>query len=217
LNQRGREATAFDRTVHLMKDNNDNNFDQSDEDGKEESKNVAENGSSESLKRDSLAIDDFTDFDPDSLEAEDDWKDFFDDFGPTTSGSGTTLSSTEDNDSVSKPSGDDSTTDSINSLTLMPPPPPLKGGTSQGGTGTPSTTTTTTTTTTSTIPSNMPTTFSTTTPGIEALATNRPPLDHSITRRIKTAGTVDRRDSTPPSWHSEAADLPHRHAMVQDM
>mmetsp|Transcript_3937 Transcript_3937/g.6990 ORF Transcript_3937/g.6990 Transcript_3937/m.6990 type:complete len:507 (+) Transcript_3937:2-1522(+) len=54
-------------------------------------------------------------------------------------------------------------------------------------------------------------------PGIDELSSNRPPLDHSITRRKKTAGTVDRRDSAPPSWHSEAADLPHRQAMVQDI
>lgn len=180
--------------------------DETDEDGKDgkiRSKgNDDDDSPSASLKRNSLIVDDFPYFDPDGLEVEDDWRDVFDDedeSGHLGLSSGAAVA--DDNDS--KRSLDDSATDSINSSTLMPPPPPLKESASPGTTSTATT-------------SIMPTTFSTV-PGIEGLATNRPPLDHSITRRKKTAGTVDRRDSAPPSWHSEAADLPHRQAMVQDM
>ncbi|KAG7347221.1 hypothetical protein IV203_037336 [Nitzschia inconspicua] len=158
----------------------------------------------------SLVEDDFPDFDPDSLEV-DDWRDVFDDedgVGPL--GSSNSVSATDDDGDNIKISGDDSTSDSINSSTLMPPPPSLKEATSNG------TTTTTTTTASMRDSATMPTTSSNIS-GIGSIVSNRPPLDHSITRRMKTAGTVDRRESAPPSWHSEAADLPHRQAMVQDI
>lgn len=163
----------------------------------------SDDGKSDSLKRNSLVVDDFPDFDPDGLEVEDDWRDVFDDEDDTNDPMNpTTLEFSAGDDNDVKISGDDSTTDSINSSTLMPPPPPLKESTSAAAT--------------TAVTTNMSTAFSAI-PEIEGLVVNRPPLDHSITRRIKTAGTVDRRDSAPPSWHSEAADLPHRQAMVQDM
>jgi hypothetical protein len=212
LNHRGREesATGLNLSVFVFALLMKKNSDQSDVNGKEEGKNIIEDGSSESLKTNSLVVDDFPDFDADSLEVEDDWNDVFDDEDESCTFDSSALGTSRKDDNDSKLSCDESTTDSINSSALMPPPPPLKDTTPQGSTST----TTTTTATKST--SNMPTTFSSV-PGMDSLATNRRPLDHSITRRIKTAGTVDRRDSAPPSWHSDAADLPHRQAMVQDM
>ncbi|KAL3924051.1 MAG: hypothetical protein SGILL_001282 [Bacillariaceae sp.] len=160
------------------------------------------------MKRNSLMVDDFPDFDPASLEAEDDWGAVFDDdddhndldlgeSSPLSESKAvapfSTGSDDKNKDSDEKNSGKDLS---------MPPPPSLTQSSSQGST--------------SSLLSSMPTCFSKI-PSIEGLMKNRPPMDHSITRRKKTAGTADRRDSAPPTWHSEAADLPHRQAMVQDV
>jgi hypothetical protein len=194
-----------------MKNNHDEAEEDGSENGSENGENVTEGGTSESVKRNSLVADEFPNFDQDGLEVEDDWKDVFDDDDDDNESGAISPSALETisaDGSDSKPSGNDSISDSINSSSLMPPPPPpLQDNTSQGSTSTPTTTTSN---------SNTPTIFSIL-PTMECLANNRRPLDHSITRRIKTAGTVDRKDNAPPSWHSDAADLPHRQAMVQDM
>lgn len=177
------------------------------EDGDEEKDEVSElpNGhddnATDNMKRNSLMVDDFPDFDPASLEAEDDWGAVFDDddeHSDIAVGTSSPLSESRAVASISTNSGDK---DSSTELS-MPPPPPLTQSTSQGST--------------SSLLSSMPTSFSKI-PSIDGISKNRPPMDHSITRRKKTAGTADRRDSAPPTWHSEAADLPHRQAMVQDM
>ena len=181
----------------------------------------AENNPSPMMKRNSLMVDDFPDFDPENLEVEDDWRDVFDDeeddddSGPLSASTNDAESSNNSNvdrddkkngtsDGPANRSSSSNNNNSNNDAsgggarsgdTSMPPPPPLKQTLST---------------------SSMPTTFSSI-PGIEELSFNRRPMDHSITRRKKTAGTVDRRESAPPTWHSEAADLPHRKAMVQDM
>ncbi|KAL3925830.1 MAG: hypothetical protein SGILL_000146 [Bacillariaceae sp.] len=168
--------------------------------------------SPEALKRNSLMVDDFPDFDPESLEVEDDWRDVFDDdedsgeliLPPVPEASDSTdatATGTGDND-IEKFS-DGKSENKSSAAELMPPPPPLTENNSSKGS-----------TASRTMSSMLPTSFADI-PGIDSK--NRPPMDHSITRRKKTAGTADRRDSAPPSWHSEAADLPHRQAMVQDM
>lgn len=173
-------------------------------DDKDDGDNVSggdkDENSSNSVKRNSLSADDFPDFDTDSLEV-DDWRDVFDEDDDTGVLDATTLSDTAANSST-----DDEAlgNDSMNSTQLMPPPPSLTENSSSS------------TPTKAAISSSMLTAFSSI-PGIEELVKNRPPLDHSITRRKTAASTVDRRDSAPPTWHSEAADLPHRKAMVQDM
>ena len=182
------------------------------EDGDEEKDKVSElakghaDNATENMKRNSLMVDDFPDFDPASLEAEDDWGAVFDDDdehndivgGPSSPLSESKAVASVNNNSDNKSADDKDSSNDLN----MPPPPPLTQSTSQGST--------------SSLLSSMPTSFSKI-PSIEGLTKNRPPMDHSITRRKKTAGTADRRDSAPPTWHSEAADLPHRQAMVQDM
>lgn len=175
----------------------DQNSDTNGNNGKSTSESLQENNG--------LEEDDFPDFDPDGLEVEDDWQDVFgdeDDDGSPLDVSNSASATEDDNDA--KTIGDDSANGSMSSATLMPPPPSIKEGGPKG-----------TTSASTALSSTMPISFSNI-PGIESLVTNRPPLDHSITRRKKTAG-ADRRDSAPPSWHSEAADRPHRQAMVQDV
>lgn len=159
---------------------------------------------SESLQQHGLEEDDFPYFDPDGLEVEDDWQDVFGDEDDTSPLDVSNSESATEDGNDAKTTEDDSANGSMNSATLMPPPPSIKEGGPKG-----------TTSASTALSSTLPTSFSNI-PGIESLVTNRPPLDHSITRRKKTAG-ADRRGSAPPSWHSEAADLPHRQAMVQDV
>jgi hypothetical protein len=195
-----------------MADNNNKNNNLG-EDGDEEKDKVTElrssggddNASSDASKRNSLMVDDFPDFDPTSLEAEDDWGAVFDDdedhtdlgMVPSSPLSESKAVAPVDSDDKDKNSHDKESTKDFS----MPPPPSL---TSRGSASSKS------------LLSSMPTSFSKI-PSIEGLTKNRPPMDHSITRRKKTAGTADRSDSAPPSWHSEAADLTHRQAMVQDI
>jgi hypothetical protein len=48
---------------------------------------------------------------------------------------------------------------------------------------------------------------------------DKPFLDQGIKRRRRTAPQIERAENWPPAqmWDSEAADIPHRHAMIQAM
>lgn len=162
------------------------------------------------MKRDSIMADDLAYFDPDSLEGEDDWRGIFDDdegngsgpATPTRGGRGKSSSAPSSSLVDDKPSPDALSTDGLDDTdplsarALMPPPTPVRPGASDSP--------------------QRPFSVSSLR-GIEELSSNRPPLDHSITRKMKTAQNSDRINSAPPTWHSDAADKPHRKAMVQDM
>jgi hypothetical protein len=204
-----KESTCIVTIILPMADTSGGDRDDGKREG-DEDKADAESSLRPLMKRNSLMVDDFPDFDPANLDVEDDWRDVFDDEGEEDNDDSGPLSGTNADESASsstidraglhnkRGSGDGSATnhDSRSADTSMSPPPPQKR--------------------TSSTVSSMPTTFSSI-PGIGELSATRHPMDHSITRRKKTAGTVDRRESAPPTWHSEAADLPHRQAMVQDM
>jgi hypothetical protein len=190
------------------------------------------------MKRGSLMADDLANFDPASLEADDDWSDIFDgdqdgededgededgedeDDGTAASanaGAKPTLVGSSASDasrptpaaSASASSSKDGTdgtnaTDPLDASALMPPPArPAAAAASDKQQAR----------SLSILSSSSLSSF----PGLEGISPNRPPLDHSITRRIKTSHNFDRADSAPPTWHSQAADMPHRQAMVQDM
>jgi hypothetical protein len=171
----------------------------------------ARGGTSMMMKRDSIMADDLADFDPANLEAEDDWRDIFDDDdgsnntgGGGGGGGGGGRKPSGPLPSASRLSGGALATDRLDSSdprsarALMPPPAsasdnPRRSSSSESASSVPSL------------------------GGGEEFSSSHPPLDHSITRRKKTSQNMDRIERIPPTWHSDAADMPHRRAMVQDM
>lgn len=182
-----------------------------------------ERGEGHGERRDSLFVGELDGFDPSTLDVEDDWGNVFD---------GDEEDAFEDSSSMDNSRGGGGSTSSPSSSrnismcldSLMPPPDaipfpsPIKdsqsvfsGNLHYGPTGDVNN------------GSNLSTTIIPPPLGMvgdnmsQQLPSTSRPIDHSITRRKKTSSTADRRDSAPPSWHSEAADAPHRQAMIQDM
>jgi hypothetical protein len=197
---------------HSSSDSNPNKDDGNHDDNGDsrgESLSPARGAMSMMMKRDSIMADDLADFDPASLESEDDWRDIFDD----DDGNNNTRGGGGGKPSGPSSAGDRSTvgalmtdgldgSDPLSARDLMPPP----ATTGPGASDKPRRSS-----------SSESTSSASSIVGREESSSIRPPLDHSITRRKKTSLNMDRIESNPPTWHSDAADMPHRQAMVQDM
>lgn len=155
------------------------------------------------MKRDSIMEDDLAYFDPASLEVEDDWRGIFDDeddinaVGETPSGSASPATRSTAPSVKDRAEG----TNLFSTSGLTAPPPP-------GGPASDQKKRSSSIQSTSSLSSLR---------GVEELSSIRPPLDHTIARRLKTSHSPDRIDCAPPTWHSAAADMPHRQAMIQEM